>query len=73
MVCERYDRIFKVNNEERRGEVYLSRLWTDKPVKLKGETLNQIKQGGEKGKKEWKGRRRATNRRGSVKGPELGE
>ena len=73
-MCERYDRIFKVNNEERRGEVYLSRLWTDKPVKLKGETLNQIKQGGEKGKKEGKGRRRrATNRRGSVKGPELGE
>ena len=53
--------------------MYLSRLWTDKPVKLKGETLNQIKQGGEKGKKEGKGRRRATNRRGSVKGPELGE
>ena len=36
-MCERYDRIFKVNNEERRGEVYLSRLWTDKPVKLKGD------------------------------------
>ena len=31
--------------------MYLSRLWTDKPVKLKGETLNQIKQGGEREKR----------------------
>ena len=32
-----------------RREVYLPRLWTDKPVKLKGETLTIIKQkrGGE--------------------------
>jgi len=53
-VCERYDRIFKVNNEERRGEVYLSRLWTDKPVKLK-ETLNQIKKGGRRDKQRGRG------------------
>ena len=71
-MCERYDRIFKVNNEERRGEVYLSRLWTDKPVKLKGETLNQIKQGGEKRQKRGEEEEEGNQSEGIVKGPELG-
>jgi len=66
-VCERYDRILKVNKggERMRREVYLPRLWTDKPVKLKGETLNIInKKGGGEGEKEGKKRRRATKSEG---------
>ena len=54
----------------RRGEkVNLSRLWTDKPVKLKGDPQTQIKPGGEKRRKRGEKRRGATNQRGKKKGP----
>jgi len=54
----------------RRGErVNLSRLWTDKPVKLKGDPQTKIKQGGEKRRKRGEKRRGATNQRGKKKGP----
>ena len=57
--------------ERMRREVYLSRLWTDNLVMLKGRTqikLNQKR--GEKGKKRGKRGREQPNQRRSVKGPE---
>ena len=45
----------------------LSRLWTDKPVKLKGDPQTKIKQGGEKRRKRGEKRRGATNQRGKKK------
>ena len=55
----------------RRGEkVNLSRLWTDKPVKLKGDPQTKIKQGGEKRRERGEKRRGATNQRGKKKGRE---
>ena len=55
----------------RRGEkVNLSRLWTDKPVKLKGDPQTKLKQRGEKRRERGEKRRGATNQRGKKKGRE---
>ena len=52
----------------RRGEkVNLSRLWTDKPVKLKGDPQTNNKQRGEKRRERGEKRRGATNQRGKKK------
>ena len=55
----------------RRGEkVNLSRLWTDKPVKLKGDPQTKLKHRGEKRRERVEKRRGATNQRGKKKGRE---
>ena len=47
-MCERYDRILKIDKGgEKMREVYLPRLWTDKPVKLKGGTQTKFNKKGE--------------------------